>query len=76
MTCILRLPLAPPPRIPARQPPPQGTFVHLDQIPKFTLNDIGAMQAVLRAGRSCLMRVVAGMCRATRNAFMRNVAVA
>ena len=50
--------------------------MHLDQIPKFTLNDIGAMQAVLRAGRSCLMRVVAGMCRATRNAFMRNVAVA
>ena len=54
----------------------QGTFIHLDQNPKFTLNDIGSMQAVLKAGRSCLMRVVAGLCRSTRNAFLRNVSVA
>ena len=48
----------------------------LNKIPKFTLSDIGSMQSVLRAGRSCLLRVDAGLGRATRNAFLRNAAVA
>ena len=34
------------------------------------------LQAVLKAGRSCLMRVAAGLSRSTRNAFLRNVSVA
>lgn len=54
----------------------QGVFVFLNKIPKFTLNDMKSMQAVMRAGRSCLMRVDAGLGRATRNAFLRNASVA